>query len=178
MQDILFKDQDLTTVSEALDIAEDVTGDFYKFSALQWKRHRYDVKTLKSLKAGEISKTAFALLCKGKRLVPELERPVKGRDYYFICLQDRQILRALERDRNLGLLALLIYVFTHELVHIVRFCSYDQRFEVSQGVKEREESLVHAKTYDILKNVSIPRLGYVLEAYQGHRVCELGFALS
>ena len=45
-----FKKNDLTVVSDALEIAEDATGNFYKFSLGQWKRHRYDVKTLSSLK--------------------------------------------------------------------------------------------------------------------------------
>ena len=45
-----FEKEDLHTVSEALAIAEDKTGDFYKFSFGQWKRHRYDIKTLLDLK--------------------------------------------------------------------------------------------------------------------------------
>ena len=62
-----FNDDDLLTLNEALDIAEDATGNFYKFSLGQWKRHRYDVKTLSSLKANEIAQQAFALLNKGAR---------------------------------------------------------------------------------------------------------------
>lgn len=172
-----FRDRDLITVGDALDIAEDATFNFYKFSTEQWKRHAYDVKTLLSLRSNEISKHAFALLNKGLRVVDDgLESKTKNRDFYFICLQDHRILKALKRDAELGLLPLLVYVFTHELVHIVRFCNFFQRFDVQDKEKQREESVVHAVTFDILKNMSLPRLDYVLDSYQGHRVCEVALS--
>ena len=133
-----FKDYDLVTIGDALDIAEDTTGNFYKFSTGQWKRHTYEVKTLLSLSSDEISKYAFALLNKGSRVVDDgLESKTKKRDFYFICLQDHLILKALRRDNELGLLPLLVYVFTHELDHIVRFCNFYQRFDFSGNEKER-----------------------------------------
>jgi hypothetical protein len=168
-----FNDDDLLTISEALDIAEDATGNFYKFSLGQWKRQRYDVKTLVSLNANEIAQQAFALLNKGARAVNGFESNTKNRDFYFICLQDHQILKALNRDRALGLLPLLVYVFTHELIHIVRFCNFFQRFDVSGKEKEKEEAIVHETTFDILENIALPKLDYVLDSYQGHRICDM-----
>ena len=97
-----FKDDNLLTVSEALDIAEDKTGNFFKFSLVQWKRHHYDIKTLSSLKPDEISDHAFALLNKGSRVINDYDSKTKKHDFYFICLQDHQILKALGRDRNIG----------------------------------------------------------------------------
>jgi hypothetical protein len=168
-----FNDNDLLTISEALDIAEDATGNFYKFSLGQWKRQRYDVKTLVSLRANEIAQQAFALLNKGARAVHDFESKTKNRDFYFICLQDHQILNALNRDRALGLLPLLVYVFTHELVHIVRFCNFFQRFDISGTEKEKEETVVHETTFEILENLALPKLNYVLDSYQGHRIFEM-----
>jgi hypothetical protein len=168
-----FEDHDLLTVSDALDIAEDATGNFYKFSMRQWKRHHYDIKTLFSLKGDEVSKTAFAVLNKGSRIINGFEPKTKGRDFYFICLQDHRILDALRRDKELGLLPLLVYVFTHELVHIVRFCNFFQRFDVSGKEKDKEETVVHAKTYEILGGISLSKMDYVLDAYKDHRVCDM-----
>jgi penicillin-binding protein-related factor A (putative recombinase) len=168
-----FNDDDLLTISEALDIAEDATGNFYKFSLGQWKRHRYDVKTLSSLKADEITQRAFALLNKGARVVSSFESKTKNRDFYLICLQDHQILKALNRDKALGFLPLLVYVFTHELVHIVRFCNFFQRFDVSGKEKDKEEAIVHETTFEVLENLALPKLDYVLDSYQGHRICEM-----
>ena len=168
-----FEKEEIRTVSEALVIAEDKTGDFYKFSFGQWKRHRYDVKTLLDLKNREITPNAFALLKKCSRAISHFESKTKMMDFYFICLQDDQILEALRRDRRLELLPLLIYIFTHELVHIVRFCNFSQRFDVSGQGKEEEERVVHTTTYEILKDLSIPKLDYILESYHGHRICEM-----
>jgi hypothetical protein len=168
-----FEDRDIKDISDALEIAEDKTGNFYKFSIGQWKRHHYDVKTLISLSENEISNYAFALLNKGSRATKGYESRTKSRDFYFICLQDHHILNALVRDENLALHSLLVYVFTHELVHIVRFCNFFQRFEITGRGKEREEKLVHNITFEILKDSTIPRMEYVLESYKHHRLFEL-----
>jgi hypothetical protein len=125
------------------------------------------------LRANEIAQQAFALLNKGARAVHDFESKTKNRDFYFICLQDHQILNALNRDRALGLLPLLVYVFTHELVHIVRFCNFFQRFDISGTEKEKEETVVHETTFEILENLALPKLNYVLDSYQGHRIFEM-----
>jgi hypothetical protein len=168
-----FERSNLKTVSDALDIAEDKIGDFYKFSFGQWKRHRYDVKTLSYLSVNEITSYAFALLNKSSDTVRGFESRTRERDFYFICLQDHQILRAMKRDNKLKLLPLLVYVFTHELVHIVRFCNFFQRFEATGKDKESEERLVHTTTYEILNDLALPNLDYILESYHGHRICDM-----
>lgn len=168
-----FAGEDIRALSEALGIAEEKTGDFYKFSPGQWKRLHYDVKTLPILRSGEITSNAFALLNKGSRAISNFESRSKKRDFYFICLQDHQILKALKRDKNLRLLPLLIYIFTHELVHIVRFCNFSQRFDISGETREKEERIVHSTTFEILKDFPLSRMDYILEAYQGHRICDL-----
>jgi hypothetical protein len=167
-----FRKEDMLTVSEALDIAEDRTGDYFKFSSGQWRRHRYDVKTLSQLERNEMLPDVFALLKKSHKGSEGVEPRSSHRDFYFICLQDHRILKALKRDRDLGLLPLLVYVFTHELVHIVRFCNFSQRFEVSTKDREKEERIVHATTFEILKELSLPRLDYILNSYETHRVCD------
>jgi len=62
-----FKREDMRTLGEALDIAEDRTGDYFKFSSGQWRRHRYDVKTLSQLTSREVVPDVFALLKKRMR---------------------------------------------------------------------------------------------------------------
>ena len=168
-----FQGENISTMSEALGIAEERTGDFYKFSLGQWKRHRYDVKTLPGLGTDEVRPHAFALLKKGTSMISDFESKSRERDYYFICLQDHQILEALSKDKNLSLLPLLIYVFVHELVHIVRFCNFSQRFDVPDERREKEEKVVHSTTFEILKDLLLPRMDYVLDSYQNYRMCEV-----
>jgi hypothetical protein len=168
-----FNRENMLTAGDALYIAEDNIGDFFKLSSGQWKKHPFSVRTLAELSEGQIVPDAFALLEKRAQKSDSFDYREKERDHYFICLQDHEILRALKRDRELSLLALLVYVFTHELVHIVRFCNFLQRFEAGGKEREKEERIVHKTTYNILRRVSMPDLDYVLDSYEGHRVCEL-----
>ncbi|HIC85583.1 MAG TPA: hypothetical protein EYP06_04720 [Desulfobacterales bacterium] len=166
-----FDYEQLLTLGNALHIAEEVTADFFKFSTAQWRRHPFDVKTLRSLTKEEIRGDVFAMLHRGllggERYIPTIRK----KDYYLICLQDHHILEAVSRDKAIGLLPLLVYIFTHELVHIVRFGSFLQRFDVRGSKREEEEQRVHNITYEILKGVSLNKLDCVLDAYYGHRIC-------
>jgi hypothetical protein len=167
-----FKSGELSTVSEALDVAEDKTGNFFKFSFGQWKRHRYDIRTLEALAPDDISAYALAVLKKGSR-PRSVDWKNNEEDFYFICLQDHLIFGALDRDKKLELLPFLVYIFTHELVHVVRFCNFLQRYDISEVNKEREERVVHATTFEILKNLSLPKMDYVLGSYREHRICDM-----
>ncbi len=164
-----FETDQISTAGEALDIAEDRTGGHFKYSLAQWKRHRYGVKTLADLQGHEIaSAPAFAVLNKYSNPGPIFEQSGRNRDFYTICLQDHRILSAMGRDTKLSLLPLLVYVFTHELVHIVRFCSFAQRFDARGEDREREEEIVHAITMEVLNGLSLKNLGYILESYRSH----------
>ena len=137
------------------------------------ERHRYDVKTRSSLKTEEMSSSALAVLFKGMRMVDGFDSRTKDRDFYFICLQDHSILEVLERDRHLTLLPLLIYVFTHELVHIVRFCNFYQMFRCIRKKAVQRGRDCSQTTFEILKDFSLPSLSSVLDSYQDHRMCEI-----
>ena len=169
MTSLSFDSHNFETVSDALDIAEDMTANFFKLSSRQWGRCRYEVKTRSSQGAHEITDGAFALLNKGETVAGGSGSSTSRRECYFICLQDPQILEALGRDRNLNLLPLLVYIFTHELIHIVRFSNFVQRFKLDPPRRDREEMIVHSTTFEILADLAMPRLDYVLDSYKDHR---------
>lgn len=169
-----FSHQEMATVSEALWIAEEIISDYYKFSSGQWRRHPYDVKPKAAWQHFAVPQDVFAILNKGLNAGELLWPRVRGKDYYFILLEDEKILSAIAGDRRLRLLPLMLYIFTHELIHIVRFSSFIQRFDVAAEVKEEEEKRVHELTYRILRKVPIRDLDYVLGCYEGHRVCRVG----
>jgi hypothetical protein len=168
-----FEDKEMSAVGEALAVAEDKIGDYYKFSFGQWKRHQYDVKTLSSLNSHEMIPDIFAILSKRSRVTAGYESKTKKRDFYYICLQDHQILKAVQRDKELSLFPLLVYIFTHELVHVVRFCNFQQRFEITGKDREMEEKTVHQTTFGILQDLSLSKLDYILDSYESHRICNL-----
>ena len=168
----LFNKRQLHILGEALDIAEDSTSNYFKLSQSHWSQHPFDVKTLSGLFGDDIRDNIFALL---KKYVPgddEYDRPLsKKRELYVICVQDHQIIKALQRDKELRLLPLLAYVLTHELVHIVRFCKFQIRYDTKEDAsRHKEENLVHHTTREILKELPLSNLEYILGSYRPEKM--------
>ncbi len=155
----------LQILEQAVEIAEEVTSNYYKISFNEWKRHRYDIKTVAHLNENEITHDAFAQITRYTRSLGQRLRGSQNFDYYKICLQDHMILAALARESELNLLPLMAYIVTHELIHVVRFCKFLQNFQASVAEQKKEEKLVHATTLKVLSNVNLPGLSYVLKSY-------------
>jgi|AntAceMinimDraft_14_1070370.scaffolds.fasta_scaffold18891_4 hypothetical protein len=162
----------LSILGDAIDIAEDMTSNYFNLSLTQWQRHPFDVRTLSNFLDVNIKNNAFAIL---KKYIPENNEEkgitYKDREYFLIYLQDKQILKAIGRDKELRLLPLLSYIIIHELVHIVRFCNFQARFDL-QGEKSivEEEKIVHQTTREILKDLSLPHLPYILGSYNPEKI--------
>ena len=93
-------------------------------------------------------------------------------DFYKICLQDHSILAALANTDGMGLYPFMVYIVTHELIHIIRFSKFLQNFEASPREKLAEETRVHSRTREILKGISISGMPQVFEFYDHWRVTE------
>lgn len=167
-----FNKHHIAILGDAIDIAEDMTSNYFRLSLDQWKRHPFDVEILSNIIDMEIKNNAFAIL-KKYRQEEDITKGVrqKEREYFIIYLQDKQILKAIGRDKNLKLLPLLSYIIIHELVHIIRFCNFQVRFDL-EGEKSiaEEEKIVHQTTRDILKDLSLPNLPYILGSYSPEKV--------
>ena len=167
-----FNKKQLGIIDEALYIAEDMTSNYFKFSGSEWKRYPFDIKTLSNLFKEDVRHNTFALLKKYMAVDnEESKKTYREREFYMICLQDHQILKALQRDKELNLLPLLAYILTHELVHIVRFFTFQIRFDTEEpDSRTREERIVYQETHNILKNLSLPNLPYILNSYNPVRM--------
>ena len=167
-----FNKTQLSVVGDALDIAEDMTSNYFKLSQLYWTKNRFDIRTLSSLFGQEIKDNVFALLKKyTSDEKGEIELINKQREFYLIYLQDHHILKALQRDNNIKLLPLLAYILTHELVHIVRFCKFQVRFDTQEDNNRiKEEKIVNHTTYEILNQLSLPHLSYILGFYEPNKM--------
>ena len=88
--------------------------------------------------------------------------------FYKICLQDAAILSAVEKTDDLFLDPFLLYILTHELVHVVRFSKFNQRYENKNeaDVTLDEERKVHFITHTILKPVTVPGMSKVFDFYK------------
>ncbi|MBW1980237.1 MAG: hypothetical protein JRJ12_03370 [Deltaproteobacteria bacterium] len=163
-----FSTAELQIVAQAVEIAEDVTANYFKISTSQWKHVRYDIRTLADLRFEEIVKGAFAQITRYSRYPISQPRTGRQYDYFKICLQDHNMIAAAERDEKLHLLPLAVYVVTHELVHVVRFCKFLQRFDTGPEERQKEEARVHAITSAALSPLRLSHLDYVLAAYRNY----------
>jgi hypothetical protein len=154
-------------LDEAISISEDVTSDYFSVTSDYWIRNPYEIKTLKEVNSSEYpAGKAFAhLVSYGK----EIAQKLSGRDslkFYRICLHDQNILKQTsggERDR---LFPFLIYVITHEFVHIMRFTHYYCHPEFNN--RDEEERKVHLFTHYILAPVKIKGMDKVLDRFLPH----------
>jgi len=166
-QKICFNSEQLDIVNQAVSISEDVINDRFRLTLSTWKKYRYDIRTLKDLKFHEKIPNVFAQIIRYSRPAPP--DGLRERDFYSICIQDHNILQALHRESNLPLRPLLIYIITHELVHIIRFYQFLQSFDADDKERAAEEARVHQLTYEMLKAIKLDDLPIILDYYSKHR---------
>jgi hypothetical protein len=164
-----FAPGEIHLVDKALEIAEDVTCNHYHISTGNWKKYGFEVSNLVQLKEEEITPYGLAQIARYVQPFPDRIPMYYPRDYYRICLQDHNILKAINRQEGIELLPLMIYILTHELVHVIRFRKFVQRFDVTLEEKTVEEGKVHQATYQILKPLKGLNLAPVFESYGDHR---------
>jgi uncharacterized protein YjiS (DUF1127 family) len=143
--------------------AANLVTDYYKVAPREWRRMRYEVKTLRALDSREITDAALAqTLCYGfKREAGPLV--LEQGDIYRICLQDHRILHAAEGMRT-RLEALLTFVLTHELVHVVRFGQQLERVDLPDRLRLREELRVEKTTRAILSRTGDREINRILSS--------------
>ena len=160
-----FHPQHKELLREAAVIAEEVISDFFKLSPCHWRRARYDILTLEALRAEEICSHALALVAKYDGCHKDRLLRSAAFDFYRVCLQDHNILKTLEQVDDLSLFPLLLYIVTHELVHIVRFSQFLALFEAPEEHKQEEEWRVHRLTQKILAPLKFRDLPPVMRYY-------------
>ncbi len=164
-----FNRDQIRIVNNAVEMAEDLVSNFYKLSENQGLQRIYEVKTLVDLKHDEIVHGPFAQIIRyeGKRKDTSLGSSVY--DYYKMCLQDHSILPVLKKPPAFELFPFILYIVTHELIHIIRFSKFLQNFEASEKEIMLEETRVHGKTHEILAKIRISGLEGVLNFYDKWR---------
>lgn len=145
---LYFNPYELKMVRKAERRAADMVSDYYCVAPREWQRMPYEVKTLRALASSEVAERALAqTLCYSFRR--EAGPLVLQGDIYRICLQDNRILDVARRTET-KLEPLLIYILTHELVHVVRFGQQLQRVDLPDELRANEEQRVEQTTQSIL----------------------------
>ncbi len=150
---------------EAATIAEEMTSDYFKLSPAHWRRARYDILTLEGLSREEISPHAHALVAKYQGYRQNSLLQSASFDFYRVCLQDHNILKTLQACAGLQLFPLLLYILTHELVHVIRFSQFLARFEASQEEMAAEEARVHRLSAKILEPLNFSNMTPIIQYY-------------
>jgi hypothetical protein len=159
-----FRQHHKELLKEATVIAEEVTSDFFKLSPCHWRRARYDILTLEALRAEEICSHALAMVAKYDGCHKDRLLRSANFDFYRVCLQDHNILKTLQHVDYL-MFPLLLYIVTHELVHIVRFSQFLALYEAPEEHKQEEERRVHQLTQKILAPLKVRDLPPVMQYY-------------
>ncbi|ABW66357.1 hypothetical protein [Desulfosudis oleivorans] len=162
----------LAVLNDSVAVAEEMVCDYYKMSASQWLRHRYDVKTRAGLSGTEIVEGPFAQIVRYAARGSDASLGSSVYDFYKICVQDPAILSVVSATPGLSLFPFLVYVIVHELVHIIRFARFDQHFDAPPEEKEREEGRVHRATRAILVRHEIAGMAPVLKFYEKWETCQ------
>jgi len=169
-----FSPDDQRSLAEACQRAEELTGDHYHLSSFGPRRYLYEVATADDLQPGERAEDAFAQICRYDAISPEPGYRSRAGRYYRVCLQDEGILSAVRRPRcGFGLDALLLYVMTHELIHVVRFEQFRHPFVTEPGRRAEEEAVVHRITQEVLAPAEDRSVQRLLSYYRSHRMPHL-----
>lgn len=164
-----FDADQIRIINESVALGEELVSNHYKMSVNEWLRLRYDIKTLSDLAGDEIIQGPFAQVIRYEGKRPDRELGSATYDFYKICLQDHAILQALAGMPELSLPPFSLYIITHELIHIVRFCKFLQRFDASPEERMMEESRVHASTHEILSAAPVAEMAPVFKFYDEWR---------
>lgn len=160
-----FGRRELAIAREKLNEAEVLLSEYYCIPGREWSLYLYGVRTLVEL--DELADSEEVLASVAKYEVSSPVRMARPRfDYYEIRLQDHNILSASSRrEDGISFESLMLYVLTHELVHVFRFANLPQRFFVGEEEKVQEERQVHRITSNILRMKNESGLTPILDAY-------------
>jgi hypothetical protein len=165
-ESIFFDKKQRLWVGEALEIAETLAGGFFQVDLGDSVRFPYDLQTLANLRGPEKTRRALAQVCKYEFHKRDAGVGRGGTEFYRICLQDDQILRKVLTESLSLLKPLILYVVTHELIHVIRFSLEPKRFYLPSKEKRVEEKDVHRSTYELLRSFRDPQVELLLERYR------------
>lgn len=166
-----FDSSQISLVNGIFSHAEKMAVTYFHLGREKIKECKYEVKTLAHLEDQEINDRAFAYLCKYYCQENEEKNSFQSsassvEPFFRICLQDNRILDAVERARSFVRLApLMLYIATHELVHVIRFNSGEIDFDVPLQERIKEEEKVNYITRNILRSLGSPDMGLVADCF-------------
>lgn len=146
-------------VAEASSLAEELVAEAFSLTPRECLSLQYELLTDYALLPCRLPDSALAGLVRAET---QALHPRKRRDFYFLFLAEERLLALSQGD---SLRALLLYIFTHELIHMVRFARFIAAFWMPMEVRWQEERKVHRLATQILQKVPWRELGEILSRY-------------
>jgi len=165
-ESIIFNKRQRFLVKESLEIAETLAETFFKVDLADFQQFPFDIQTLANLHGAEKTRRALAQVCKYEYKKTGSPWKVGTKEFYRICLQDDKILRRAQKENQELLKPLLLYVVTHELIHVIRFSLDPGKFHLHPQEKGIEERNVHRMTYELLTPFRDPGVELLLNHYR------------
>lgn len=150
-------------IYSALTEAAEYLSEFYCFSPREWFNHCYDLKTELEVSLDKCNRNAFAEVMQYTPALKDVSPFPKER--YQICLFDSKILKTLWRYQDLEFYPFMIYILTHELIHVARFCQDFHPFECDEESLQREEQKVSQLTHQVLDVKNSESLSNISSVY-------------
>lgn len=164
-----FGKRELAVVRSQLAEAEDLLSRYYCIPGREWPAYPYDVRTLADWPQLAEATNILALVARYQYSSPQQRGRLRPIEFYGICLQDHNILSACARSGDgISFEPLMLYILTHELVHVFRFANQPQRYFAGADLRVAEERNVHRITSHILRTKRDARLSAVLRAYEDY----------
>jgi hypothetical protein len=160
---VQFSREQRDLVFRALDEAEERTSRYYCIPPHQWQDLPYDLLTRQD---SEWEPPPVAVLAQVQLLGNISSRRAASFDFFRIQLNDPSILTAAARE-NLGpdFYRFLVYILTHEMVHLVRLGKIIGRPRDLPACVETEENRVHRISRQILTDVGYDALHPILDRF-------------
>jgi len=147
-----------------MDEAEERTLRYYCIPPHRWQQLRYDLVTRQDQGWEPLPGT---LLARVQRLCHTRTVHTSAFDFYRIQLNDPGILTTAQREKlETDLYPFLMYILTHEMVHLVRLTSILPEREDLHVSTEEEENRVQRVAYHILSEVRDEPLRAILTKFE------------
>lgn len=141
-----------TLAIRAMDEAEQHTTRYYCIPPYRWERLRFDLLTRQDHEWQPLPETALARI---RRLIRPASQKLAPYDFYRIELNDPLIMDAAERTAlTSDFYHFLVYILTHEMVHLVRLSTILEDPPQERRFSESEEYRVQRICLQILTGLS------------------------
>lgn len=171
---VFFNANQRRLVIDALSEAEDRTSLYYCIPPRHWQHLRYDLITGSDSGWTPLPKVALAKVQRIEQINAGRRKPL---EFFRIQLNDPSILGAVKRDSLEPILyPFLVYILTHEMVHLVRLSTILDEAEQLPHSAELEEERVERISRQILRRGGPDSFRPVIDRFLPILDCGLGNA--